>query len=76
MSDDCVMGTRNEGRITSLENQVKKDELDNDKKFTEIFSILKEIRNHFSSRPSWAVTVVLTLLSSVCVGLIVRLASL
>ena len=55
---------RVEQRIDSIESDVH-----------EIADRTRRIEERFSSRPSWAVTVIITLLSSSCCGLIVALAT-
>jgi len=75
MSETCPVGVENKEKIKALEARQTKEEVENSKKFDEIFGTLKEIRDHLLQRPSWAVTVVITLLSSVCVGLIVRMVN-
>jgi len=56
-----------EARVGILESENKNQE-------TEIKNIskdIKEIKDVLLKRPSWAVTVIITLLSTICVGLIV-----
>lgn len=72
---DCVKGAQIEGRVIALENQIKKDELDCDKKFEALFRAVGDIRDHLIGRPSWPIVFILTMLSSICVGLAVKLIS-
>ena len=61
MADEgCVKGTENEQRIIALERDV-----------SEMKSDIKEIKDRLLGRPTWIVTVLITLLSSACVGLLV-----
>lgn len=73
MDSACVKGAQNDARITAIENLVKRDELEYDKKFTDFGKTLGDIRDRLLGRPSWAVTVILTVLTSTCVGLIVNI---
>lgn len=73
MSEECVKGAQNSERIIALENQVKKDELSNDKKFEALFLAVNDIREHLLGRPSWPVVFILSGLSALCVGLAVKL---
>jgi len=58
--DGCVKGTENEQRIVALERDV-----------SEMKSDIKEIKDRLLGRPTWIVTVLITILSSACVGLLV-----
>jgi len=40
--------------------------------YEEVKNDVKEIKDKLLKRPSWAVTVIITILSSVCIGLIVN----
>ncbi len=43
--DDCVLGARNEQRLTSVERNIK-----------DINDVVNEIRDKLLARPSWAIT--------------------
>ena len=66
--EDCVQGAENKQKIIALENK-----MDNDIKpqIKELFDAVTSIKDTLLQRPSWAVTVIITLLSSTCVGLLV-----
>jgi len=65
MAEKCVKGTENEQRIIALERDVSDMKTD-----------IREIKDRLLGRPTWAVAVILTLLSSACVGLLVTVFSL
>jgi len=68
---ECTKGTQNAEKIIALEKRADINDTDHH----EFSKTIKEIRDHLLNRPSWAVTVILTILTSTCVGLIVKLAS-
>lgn len=65
MSEDkieCVLGATNFQRINSLEKRAEKFE-----------TAITEIRDRLLGRPSWAVLIIITAMSSLIVGLILAL---
>jgi len=61
--EKCAWGTKNEQRIVALERdmgEVKQD--------------IRDIKEDLLGRPTWAITVIITFLSSLSVGLIVIMA--
>jgi len=65
----CAYGKVTRTMLKGLEDKFDKF-YDND--FKEVKNGIKEIRDKINNpRPSWAMTVVITVLSSTCVGLIV-----
>jgi len=61
MKEDCVLGATNKNEIFNLEKRVGAVE-----------QAIIDIRDKLLGRPSWAVMVIITMLSSICVGLIVK----
>lgn len=61
MGDNCVLGAKNEQRIISLEKRIGSVE-----------KAVIDIRDRLLGRPSWAVMLIITMLSSISVGLIVK----
>jgi len=59
--EGCVLGARNEQRIKGLEARILKVE-----------EAIIDIRDRLLGRPTWIVMTIITILSSACVGLIVR----
>jgi len=64
---DCAQGASNEARITGLE--------DNLAAFRQDFANLRKTIEQALKRPGWPTTVLLSILSSACVGLGVALVS-
>lgn len=60
MAADCVQGASNEQRIIALERDIK-----------EVKDNIKELKDDLVKRPSWAVTVIITVLSSATVASLV-----
>jgi uncharacterized coiled-coil protein SlyX len=56
-------------RIIRLETKIETQE----KNICEIFEIIREIKNKLLGRPSWAITIIITALSSLSVSLIILL---
>lgn len=65
----CVIGVDMQARVKILEANFAETK----KTFGRIFTELKEIRELLSGRPTWTVLTVVSLLSSLSVGLIVTL---
>jgi len=66
--EDCVKGAQNEGRIKALEDRASK----NDVEHGNFVTAINDIRDRLLARPAWAVVFLLMGLSSLCVGLIVK----
>lgn len=66
MTDNCVHGAKNEGRIKALEDRAEKNDTDH----ASFVQTISDIRDRLLGRPTWAVLVIISFLSSVCVGLI------
>jgi hypothetical protein len=64
------MPTENE-RLATLEAKVCQHE----KLINDMCGDIKDIKDNLLKRPSWAVVVIITLLSTVCTGLIVFVAT-
>lgn len=61
MKEDCVLGATNKNEISNLEKRV-----------VVVEQAILDIRDRLLGRPSWAVMTIITVLSSICVGLIVK----
>jgi len=66
---NCVIGAEVKAKIEVLEENWRETK----KTFARMFDELKEIRELLSGRPTWTVLTVVSLLSSLSVGLIVTL---
>lgn len=66
--DECVKGAQNEGRIKALEDRASK----NDTEHGTFVTAINDIRDRLLARPAWTVVFLLMGLSSLCVGLIVK----
>ena len=66
--EDCVKGAQNEGRIKALEDRASKNDVEHENFVTAI----NDIRDRLLARPAWTVVFLLMGLSSLCVGLIVK----
>jgi hypothetical protein len=66
--DECVHGTKNEGRIIALEDRAKR----NDDDHISFVKAIEDIRDRLLARPAWTVVFMLMGLSSLCVGLLVK----
>jgi hypothetical protein len=58
-------------RVSVLESQMNDTRSD----IRAIMEELKDLANQLVGRPSWMVTIIITILSSACVGLMVALAT-
>jgi len=63
-TEQCVLGAENKVRIEMLEKAIGKIEKNIDR-----------LTNHYSKRPQWWVTILLTGLCTLCTGLIVYLVT-
>ena len=66
---ECIIGAEVKARVEVLEENWRETK----KTFSRMFTELKEIRELLSGRPTWTVLTVVSLLSSLSVGLIVTL---
>jgi len=66
---ECIIGAEVKAKIEVLEENWRETK----KTFARMFDELKEIRELLSGRPTWTVLTVVSLLSSLSVGLIVTL---
>lgn len=71
-SEPCTQLQLTTQRVNGLEERADKQEKTN----ADIYTIIQDIRDRLLGRPSWAITFILAGLSSLCVGLLVRLATL
>ena len=62
-----------EVRVNNLEAWLESHEEKQNGAFKEIQQQLKEINDKLNGRPSWPVSIVITVLSSLCVGLLTYL---
>jgi uncharacterized membrane protein YjjP (DUF1212 family) len=71
VTDGCVKGAQNEGRIKAIEDRVDKNDVDH----VNFAGAIKEIRDHLLARPAWPVVFMMMFMSSLCVGLIVKMVT-
>lgn len=62
-----------EVRVDNLENWLELHEKKQNDSLKEIHQQLKEINDKLSGRPSWPVSIIITVLSSLCAGLLTYL---
>jgi len=67
-NDNCVLGVENKEKIVALENTINTDIKPQIKG---LYDTVTFIKDSLLQRPSWAVTILITVLSSACVGLFV-----
>lgn len=66
---DCVQGAETKGRVKALEDRADK----NDAEHVNFVDAIREIRDHLLARPAWPVVFLMMFMSSLCVGLIVKI---
>ena len=66
---DCPVGAANSTAIKSLEKGLESHE----RVLNEVRKDIKEIRDNLSSRPTWSVAIVVTILCTLCTGMAVYL---
>lgn len=71
MSDECVKGTQNAEKIIALEKRADT----NDLQHQSFVAAINEIRDRLLNRPTPQMAALIAILSSACVGLLVKLAS-
>lgn len=67
---DSTLSVENKQKIIALENSIHRDMKPQIK---ELFEAVAMIKDDLLKRPSWAVTIIITVLTSSCVGLLVVL---
>ncbi len=65
----CVLGSKNEVRINAMEKRFEKL----DGTLERVFNKLDELKEGWQKRPSWTATTLITILSSMTVGLLITL---
>ena len=65
---DCIWGAQNRERIKTLEKSQEETRISLEKSNAEIWKVITEIRDKLIGRPSWAVCIIITMLSSITVA--------
>jgi len=68
--EGCVLGAKNETRITDIERRMNACEINQ----KETRSDIAELRDDLTKRPQWSVLFIITALASLCTGLIIKVA--
>lgn len=69
VTEPCILGTENKIKIEGLEKMLGEFKGEVREDINHIASCVNKITNHYSKKPSWAITTALIILSNLVVAL-------